>query len=102
MHLTVHTMAPFAKERIVPNEKDSIVEAYAKSLINDTYVNAYIQAWYPDKFFDLAYANALAYQKIKSSNRIFTSSTKLMAALLTKLNVGLIKNSPGVRRREDG
>jgi hypothetical protein len=95
MHLTVHTLAPFSKERIVPNEKDSIIEAYAKSLINDTYTNAFIQAWYPDKFFDLAYASALAYQKIKSSEHIFTSSTKLMAALLTKLNVGLIKDSPG-------
>ena len=100
MHLTVHTLAPFAKEKIVPHEKDSIVEAYAKSLINDTYSNAYIQAWYPDRFFDLAYANALAYQKIKSSERIFTSSTKLMAALLTKLNVGLIKNSPGVEEEK--
>ena len=96
MHLTTHTMAPFSKEKIVPNEKDSIVEAYAKSLINDTYNNAYIQAWYPDRFFDIAYANVLAYQKIKSSERIFTASTKLMSALLTKLNVGLIKNSPGV------
>ena len=100
MHLTVHTLAPFSKERIVPNEKDSIIEAYAKSLVNDSYINAYIQAWYPDRFFDLAYANALAYQKIKSSDRIFTSSTKLMAALLTKLNVGLIKNSPGVEEEK--
>ena len=95
MHLTVHTLSPFTKERIAPNEKDSIVEAYAKALINDTYSNAYIQAWYPDKFFDLAYANALAYQKIKACDRIFTSSTKVMAALLTKINVGSIKNSPG-------
>jgi hypothetical protein len=95
MHLTTHTLAPFSKERIVPQKTESIVEAYAKSVINDTYINAYIQNYYPDKIVDLAYANALAYQKIKSSDRIFTSSTKLMAALLTKLNVGLIKNSPG-------
>jgi len=100
MHLTVHTMSPFTKDRIVPNEKDSIVEAYAKSLINDTYSNAYIQAWYPDRFLDIAYANALAYQKIKASDRIFTSSTKLMAALLTQLNVGLIKKSPGVEEEK--
>jgi hypothetical protein len=100
MHLTVHTLAPFTKDRIVPNEKDSIVEAYAKSLINDTYSNAYIQAWYPDRFFDIAYANALAYQKIKASDRIFTSSTKLMAALLTQLNVGLIKKSPGIEEEK--
>ncbi len=96
MHLTAHTLAPFSKEKIVPCLKESIVEVYAKSLINDTYVNAYIQNWYPDRLIDMAYANALAYQKIKASDRIFTDSTKLMSALLTKLNVGLIKNSPGL------
>ena len=100
LHLTTHTLEPFPKEKIAPKKSDSIVEAFAKSLINDTYVNAYIQAWYPDRFFDIAYANALAYQKIKPSERIFTSSTKLMAALLTKINLGLIKNSPGVEEEK--
>lgn len=100
MHLTLHTLAPFSKDRIVPNEKDSIVEAYAKSLVNDIYINAYVQAWHPDRFFDIAYANALAYQKIKSSGRIFTQSTKLMSALLTQLNVGAMKGSPGAEEEK--
>jgi hypothetical protein len=100
LHLTTHTLAPFQKEKIVPKDSDAIIDAFAKSLINDTYINAYIQAWYPDKFLDVAYANALAYQKIKSSERIFTASTRLMAALLTKLNIGLIKNSPGTEEMQ--
>jgi hypothetical protein len=100
IHLTCHTLSPFQKEKIVRNDSDSIIEAFAKSLINDTYINGYIQASYPDRFFDLAYANALAYQKIKSSERIFTHSTKLMVALLTKLNIGLVKNSPGVEEEK--
>jgi len=100
LHLTTHTLEPFPKEKIVPKKSDAVVEAFAKSLINDTYVNAFIQAWYPDRFFDIAYANAFAYLKIKSSERIFTSSTKLMSALLTKLNTGLIKNSPGVEEEK--
>ena len=100
LHLTTHTLEPFQKDKITPNVSDSIVAAFAKSLVNDIYVNAYIQAWYPDRFFDIAYANALAYQKIKSSERIFTSSTRLMTALLTKLNVGLIKNSPGAEEEQ--
>ena len=94
LHLTTHTLAPFSKEKIGPRKSDSITEAFAKSLINDIYVNAYIQECYPERLVDIAYANALAYQKIKSSERILTSSTRLMAALLTKLNVGLIKGSP--------
>ena len=100
MHLTTHTLAPFSKDRIVPNSSDSIVDAYTKSLINDTYLNAYIQAWYPDRFFDIAYANAFAYQKIKAASRIFTTSTKLMTALLTKLNLGAIKDSPGAEEEK--
>jgi hypothetical protein len=100
MHLTLHTIAPFTRNRIVPNPKDGILDAYAKSLVNDVYINAYIQAWYPDRFFDLAYANALAYQKIKPCDRIFTSSTKLMSALLTQLYVGSMKNSPGVEEEK--
>ena len=99
-HLTTHTLAPFSKDRIVPNGSDSIVDAYTKSLINDTYLNAYIQAWYPDRFFDICYANAFAYQKIKAASRIFTISTKLMTALLTKLNLGLIKDSPGAEEEK--
>jgi len=100
LHLTTHTLAPFAKENIVPNASDPIVEAFATSLFNDVYINAYIQSWYPDRFCDIAYANAVAYQKIKSSDRIFTTSTKLMTALLTKLNTGLIKNSPGAQEEQ--
>ena len=100
LHLTTHTLAPFQKEKIVTKESDAIVDNFAKSLINDAYVTACIQARDPERFVDIAYANALSYQKIKSSDRIFTTSTKLMAALLTKLSTGLIKNSPGVEEEQ--
>ena len=100
LHLTTHTLAPFSKEKIAPKESDSITEAFAKSLINDIYINAYLQAWYPDRFVDIAYANALAFQKIKASERIYTNSTKLMTALLTKLNNGLIKGSLGIEEEQ--
>jgi hypothetical protein len=100
MHLTTHTLAPFSKERIVHNPNDGILDSYAKSLVNDVYTNAYIQAWYPDRLFDMAYVNALAYQKIKASDRIFTVSTKLMSALLTQYYVGSMKNSPGIEEEK--
>jgi len=90
-HLTAHTLAPFPKEEITPNKSDPIVVAFARSLINDMYVSAYIQARNPEKIMDIAYANALAYQKIKPSNRIFTVSTRLMTSLLLQLNLGITK-----------
>ncbi|MGD6807449.1 MAG: hypothetical protein ACQCN4_10885, partial [Candidatus Bathyarchaeia archaeon] len=93
VHLTTHTLAPFSKDRVIPSEKDSLLTSYAKRLVNDTYNNAYIAAWYPDRFFDIAYANALAYQKIKKSEHIFTQSTRIMSAVLTQINLGSVKGA---------
>ena len=93
VHLTTHTLIPLPKEKIAPCTSDSITGAFAKSLFKDVYVNTYLQARYPDKLVDIAYANALAYQKIKPVQRIFTGSTKVMAAALTKINVGSVKGT---------
>jgi hypothetical protein len=100
LHLTSHTLEPFAKEKIAPNHSDSITEAYAKALINDTYVQAYLTASCPDRFYDIAYANAMAYQKIKSNTHIFNPSTRLMSALLTQINIGLTKNFSGAEEEK--
>jgi hypothetical protein len=100
VHLTTHTLAPFSKDRIVPNPKDGILDAFAKRAINDIYLNCYLLAWYPDRLFDVAYANALAYQRIKPCDHIFMPATKLMAALLTQFYVGATKNSPGAEEEQ--
>ena len=93
LHLTTHTLTPLPKEIMFPNENDTPLLAFSKALVRDVYANAYLQAWYPDRFVDIAYANTVFYQKIKPSNRIFSPSTRIMTALLTKLNMGLIKGS---------
>ncbi|MCX8151007.1 MAG: hypothetical protein N3D85_05865 [Candidatus Bathyarchaeota archaeon] len=93
LHLTTHTLVPLPDVDIAPSPSDSVVDAFVKSLFRDTYVNAYFQAWYPDRLIDIAYANALAYQKIKPVNRIFSSATRVMSAILTKMNVGEYKGT---------
>jgi hypothetical protein len=93
LHMTTHTLAPLPKEKVAPSSSDSITGAFAKALIRDAYANAYLQAWYPDRFVDIAYANALAYQKIKPAERIFAASTRVMSAIVTKTNVGSIKGT---------
>jgi von Willebrand factor type A domain len=93
LHLTAHTLVPLPIEKIAPSASDTIVGSFAKSLVRDMFVNACLRAWYPDRFVDIAYANAWAYQKIKSSERIFASSTKVMTSLLTRVNVGLVKGT---------
>jgi hypothetical protein len=93
LHLTTHTLTPLPKEEVAPSAKDSIVGSFSRALVRDAYFTAYLQAWYPDRFIDIAYANALAYQKIKPCQRIFAKSTRVMTALLTKTSVGSVKGN---------
>jgi len=85
LHLSTHTLVPFSKEKVSPKASDTKVEAFVKSLITDAYVNAYLQEKSPNSLLDIAYANALAYQKIKSPSRIYTISTRVMTKLLMAL-----------------
>jgi Mg-chelatase subunit ChlD len=91
LHLTTHTLMPICGDKLAPSHSDSIVEAFAKSLVRDIYVYAYFQGKHADRCADLAFANALAFSKLKSNERIVTSATRVMSALLSKVNVGLVK-----------
>lgn len=93
LHLTTHTLTQLPNEIMFPNVDDTPLRAFCKTLVRDVYANAYLQAWYPDRFVDIAYANTCFYQRIKPANRIFSASTRIMTALLTKLNIGQVKGS---------
>ena len=95
LHLTTHTLLALPREQTTPVGSDSIAAAFAKSLARDVFVNAYLQAWYPDRLVDLAFSNALAYMRVKPAGRIFSSSTRVMTAVLTQLNLGLVKGELG-------
>ena len=84
-HLSSHTLLPFSGKKWFPKKSDSNVEAFVKSLITDTFVIAYLQAKCPSSLKDMAYANALAFQKIKLPSRIYIVSTRVMASLLRRL-----------------
>lgn len=100
LHLTTHTLVPLPKEKVAPSDSDSFTEAFAKSIIRDVYVNAYLQAEHPDRFVDIAYANTLSFQRIKPVERIFATSTKVMTALLSKINIGLVNGSLGTEEEQ--
>ncbi|MEM2999324.1 MAG: hypothetical protein QXX34_02220 [Candidatus Bathyarchaeia archaeon] len=92
LHLTTHTMLPLPKEKVAPKfSSTSILQIFAKTLTADTCVNAYLQVAHRDKLADIAYANAMFFMKLKPCERIITPSTRVMAALLSKINTGLIK-----------
>jgi hypothetical protein len=84
-HLSTHTLLPFSKDKVFPKKPDSNVSAFVKSLITDTCVNVYLQEKCPVSRIDVAYANALAFQKIKMPSRIYSVSTRVMVSLLRRL-----------------
>jgi len=98
-HLTAHTLMPiYDEKRVSSTSKHAMVETFSESLVNDAYVNAYILTFYPDKLVDLAFANSLAFGKMKPVERIFNPATRIMAALLSKVNIGIVK---GLLRPEE-
>lgn len=98
-HLSAHTLIPVNDEKTFPStQKRMHVEVFSESLVKDVYVNAYISTRHPDRLPDLAYANSLAFAKMKPVERIFNPSTRIMAALLSKVHMGAVK---GVLRPEE-
>jgi hypothetical protein len=92
VHLTTHTLLPLPQDKIAPQlSSESIVNVFAQSLVSNVLVNAYIQALHPERLADWAYANALAFSKIKPVERILTPATRIMVALLSKVNMGVAK-----------
>jgi hypothetical protein len=94
IHLTTHTLMPVSeKERTKLLSKRTMVETFSNSLVNDTYVNAYTSARYPDRLADAAFANSLAFSRIKPVERIINPATRIMTALISKINIGTIKGT---------
>ena len=91
LHITTQTLLPVHKEKIAPQPSSEYSKVFAQTLASNVLVNAYIQNLYPDRLFDVAYANALAFSKIKPAQRILTPSTRIMAALLSKVNMDTVK-----------
>lgn len=92
-HLTVHTLMQFREEETSTVSGNPNIYAFSQSLVRDAYVNAYFKSFHPKKIVDIAYANSIAFVKMKSLDRIYNSSTKIMTALISKLNLGLLKGS---------
>jgi len=92
-HLTTHTLMPATQTKPLFLSNRSTVDTFAETMVNDVYVNAYLSAWYPDKLADIAYANALAYTRMRQIESIFNPATRLMTGLLSKVNMGTIKGA---------
>lgn len=94
LHLTTHTLLPVSSGKIaLLTSTRYMPDSFAEATVGDLYVNSYISALYPDRLPDIAYANSLAFANMKPMERIFNPATRVMAALLAKLNMGTVKGS---------
>jgi hypothetical protein len=89
-HLTAHTTID-DEISVMLTPGNSLADIFSEALVNDVYVNTYISANHADSLADIAFANALAFENMKRLERIFNPSTRIMAALLMKTNIGLVK-----------
>ena len=92
-HLTTHTLIKVNSESVAPSSSRSMLGNFANSLVNDAFVNAYLTAWYPDKLADIAYANSLAFTRLRPVNSIFNPATRVMVGALSRLNMGQVKGT---------
>ncbi len=75
------------------------MEVFSESLVNDVAVNSIVLANDSERIVDLAYASSLVFAKMKPVERIVNPATRLMAALLMKVNTGIVKGS--LQREEE-
>ncbi len=92
VHLTAHTLMPTPQENLeLSTSKPNLAEVFSDSLVKDAYVNARISALHRDRIPDIAFANAFFFARMKPVERIRNSATRIMVALLSRQNVGLVK-----------
>jgi hypothetical protein len=93
-HVTAHTLIPTRYgKRNTGTSKNTNVEKFAQSLINDIYVNAYVAKRAPERLPDFAFANSFVLARMKPTEKIFNPATRIMATLLSKVNMGIAKGT---------
>lgn len=98
-HLTTHTLVPTRANMVFQSAKHA-ADTFSMSLVRDIYVSSYISRYHAEKFLDIAFANTLAFAGMKTIERIYTPATRLMTALLSKVNIGLVKGTLPPREQE--
>lgn len=91
-HLSAHVATSnFGAYSRWAEQKGNRLAKFSRSLVEDVKANAYILARHPDKLADIAFANSLAFKRVKPLGRIWNPATRVMTALLLQANLGLVK-----------
>jgi Mg-chelatase subunit ChlD len=100
-HLSAHVATSnFEAYSKWEKQKNNRLAKFAESLVEDTKANAYILAGYPDKLVNIAFANSLAFKRMKPLGRIWNPATRAMAASLLQANLGVAKGNIRTEERK--
>ena len=100
-HLSAHVAtSKFEAYTKWEEQKDDRLAKFSESLVEDVKVNAYILTQHPDKLVDIAFANSLAFLRLKSLGRIWNPATRVMAASLLQANLGAAKGDVRTEERK--
>ena len=91
-HLSAHAIVSNYKDydswRV---KKDTRLARFSESLVEDAKVKAYIQAQHSDALEDIVFANSLASRRVRPLDEISIPATRVMTALLQKINMDMVK-----------
>lgn len=94
-HLGIHAISTdFEIYHDWSKNKDSDIANYAKSLVEDKAVDAYLKIYWPNLRPIFSYANAISYQMLKPVNKMTSPSQSLSQVILSKKLTGQIKGDP--------
>jgi len=100
-HLSAHVAtSKFEAYSKWEEQKDNRLAKFSESLVEDVKVNAYILTQHPDNLVDIAFANSLAFKRLKSLGRIWNPATRVMAASLLQANLGVAKGDVRTEERK--
>lgn len=93
-HLSMHAaISNFEAYASWAKNKNSELAIYVASLVEDALINAYLKALWSPFQYDVAFANAFSYLKLKTPSNLPENISKLMVSILAKFSVGLIKEA---------
>lgn len=101
-HLALHAVfSDFSFYRKLPKTENLNVAAYAVSLVEDAALKSQLLKHHSVLIPDVAFANAVSHFLLKPVSEMPNDASKIMTALLSKLNVGEIKGKLGEDMEKD-
>ena len=92
-HLSMHVaVSDYKTYDDWARNKDVNLATFSANLVEDAIVNAYLRAKWPNMIYDIAYANAVSYLRMRSWSHVSNKALLAMTSAFTQYYMGRVKN----------